>query len=119
MIDVIYLSLQTDSGSRTYKLKLTVDGEEVASSKTVYYHSHYNPYLRQIKKRYGRPGDLITFYGRIYTKDYGNSNWRDDEGKLLSSSGSGSLAEFCREPADQERGVDHWGGGGGQGVPAH
>ena len=53
-----------------------------------------------MKNRYGKPGDLITFYGRIYTKDYGNSNWRDDEGKVLVGSGCVPLLEFCRESAD-------------------
>ena len=87
----------------------------------MYYHSHYNPYLRRVKNRYGKPGDLITFYGRIYTKDYGNSNWRDDEGKTLVGSLSVSLLDFChcREFADQERPVHHRSGGGGQGVSAH
>ena len=28
---------------------------------------------------YGKPGDQITISGRIFTKEYGNSNFRDDE----------------------------------------
>ena len=57
---------------------------QVDNHKSIYYHSHYNPYLRSIKNRYGKPGELITFYGRIWTKDYGNSNWRDEAGSLLT-----------------------------------
>ena len=29
---------------------------------------------------YGKPGDLITLKGEIFTKEYGNANWRDSEG---------------------------------------
>ena len=40
-------------------------------------------YLRGIHKRYGKPGDKITVIGKIFTKEYGNMNWRDDEGKFF------------------------------------
>ena len=30
---------------------------------------------------YGKPGDQITISGRIFTKEYGNSNFRNDEGE--------------------------------------
>ena len=52
--------------------------------KTINYNGHYNPLLMNVKNRYGKPGELITFYGRIWTKDYGNSNWRDEDGSLLT-----------------------------------
>ena len=31
---------------------------------------------------YGKPGDQITISGRIFTKEYGNSNFRDSEAGL-------------------------------------
>ena len=53
---------------------------QVPNNKAIEYRTWETPYLRRIKQRYGKPGDMITFYGRMFTKEYGNMNWRDNEG---------------------------------------
>ena len=53
---------------------------QVPNNKAIEYRTWETPYLRRIKERYGKPGDMITFYGRMFTKEYGNMNWRDNEG---------------------------------------
>ena len=55
---------------------------KVPNNKGLEYRDWETPYLRRVKERYGKPGDMITFYGRIFTKEYGNMNWRDNEGTL-------------------------------------
>ena len=37
--------------------------------------------LVQVTSRYGRPGDLVTFKGRIFTKEYGNTNFQTEGGE--------------------------------------
>ena len=55
---------------------------KVPNNKALEYRDWETPYLRRVKERYGKPGDKITFYGRLFTKEYGNMNWRDNEGIL-------------------------------------
>eukprot|EP00091_Calanus_sinicus_P002584 TRINITY_DN12661_c0_g1_i1.p1 TRINITY_DN12661_c0_g1~~TRINITY_DN12661_c0_g1_i1.p1 ORF type:complete len:350 (-),score=80.50 TRINITY_DN12661_c0_g1_i1:331-1380(-) len=64
-------------GSNWFNLQLKVDGEEVQNSKAIEYRTDYTPEIRQIVPRYGKPGDLMTIRGRIFTKEYGNSNFGD------------------------------------------
>ena len=59
-----------------------LDNFKVPNNKALEYRDWETPYLRRVKERYGKPGDKITFYGRIFTKEYGNMNWRDNEGTL-------------------------------------
>jgi hypothetical protein len=68
------------AGSNWYNLQLKVDGVEVSNSKAIEYRDHETPYLDDIVNNYGKPGDLITLKGEIFTKEYGNANWRDSEG---------------------------------------
>ena len=65
-------------GSNWFNLQLKVDGEEVQNSKNIEYRSDYTPEIREVLPRYGRPGDLMTIKGKIYTKEYGNSNFGDE-----------------------------------------
>ena len=82
--------------SPRYNLQLKVDGVEVSNNKAIEYRDHETPYLKAIVNKlvprslgtlnltvfcsYGKPGDLITLKGEIFTKEYGNANWRDSEG---------------------------------------
>ena len=56
---------------------------KVPNNKAIEYRDWETPYLRRVQKRYGKPGDKITFYGRLFTKEYGNMNWRDNEGTYI------------------------------------
>lgn len=56
---------------------------QVTNNKQIEYREYETPYIRKVPKRYGRPGDLITLVGRLFTKEYGNANWRDEPGKFI------------------------------------
>ena len=52
---------------------MSVDGEEItnANEQMVNFNSGHTPILRKIDHRYGRPGDLVTVTGKIFTKNIG------------------------------------------------
>ena len=65
-------------------MQIDIFSFKVPNNKAIEYRDWETPYLRRIQTRYGKPGDKITFYGRLFTKEYGNMNWRDDEGGILN-----------------------------------
>ena len=57
-----------------------MDGQEVNNHKSIEYREDHTPEIREVIPQYGAPGDLVTIKGRMFTKEYGNMNWRDNEG---------------------------------------
>merc|ERR1712013_408365 len=64
---------QSKEGSTRYSMKMTVDGNEIdnAAYFSVNFDNWRTPILRDIDHRYGAPGDEVTVFGRIITKNVG------------------------------------------------
>jgi hypothetical protein len=95
-------------GSEWYTLKVTVDGEEASNAHEhmVKFESSKTPELRKISQRYGRPGDIVTISGKIFTKNIGPGasdldNFDDMDSKSLQNIFFGSaVCELMNDLGD-------------------
>ena len=115
------MSLKVDGVDVSFRCPIQIKFSvcfKVPNNKRLEYRDWETPYLRRIQKRYGKPGDKITFYGRIFTKEYGNMNWRDNEGIVSLDFIEIYSGYYVRRDPEQKGDEHHRRGVGGQGVRA-